>query len=386
MRGVVKSSNLRNRKTTAANTRNNGAPIISMAIVNLCLKQIEVAQARPHFIEKRGGRACVVGRDVSRNAAQPNKETTMKPFKLIGLAVVCILLYSHPLTAQKPKSPTADEIKKMQAMVAEDFLDALQSMKDYLIDKNDQDFQNAHSKFIAVDSLISFLEKGSKSKLDTSDLPKIKQAASQFKDFTLTKMTELAERGEKARFSFGGRTAILSKDGEAPLVVYLTIAKSFGDNLLSKMSNIFFSHTWKTGAGTFKMRACAYRSWQERFTEIGLGDKYKVVVINMTNKLGRDVSLNPMVDKFTILTSNGRQFHNSDVDFDDYSALERLPEENQQSVFTKVINIYDGADTPVIVLFPASVPDSENWARIIFDSAMGAFGESLSKGSLTKEK
>jgi len=310
----------------------------------------------------------------------------MKPHRLFCLAVVCILFYSNPLSAQKARPLTADDTKKMQITVTENFLDALQSMKDYLIDKNDQDFENARSKFVAVDSLITFLEKGSKSKLDTSDLPKIKQAATQFKDFTLDKMNELAERGEKARFSFGGRTAVLSKDGEAPLVVYLTIAKSFGDNLLSKLSNIFFSYTWKTGGGTFKMRACAYRSWQERFVEIGLGEKYKVIIINMTNKLGRDISLNPMTDKFTILASNGRQYHNSDVDFDDYSALEQLPEENQQSVFTKVINIYDGADTPVIVLFPASVPDSENWSRIIFDSAMGAFGESLSKGSLTKEK
>jgi len=310
----------------------------------------------------------------------------MKRRNALGLALLLFLIFSLPLLAQKSKQLSTADIKKMQMKVAEDYLDALQSLKEYLIDKSDENYETFRSKLSSSDSLIAFLEKSSKSKLDTENFPKLKQSLDKLKELTLDKLQEMAERGEKARFRIDNQTAILSKDGEAPLLLFLTFSKMPADNLLTKLTNVFFSNTWKSSSGTFKMRACAYRSWQEEFDKIGLGEKYKVVVINMTNKLGRDVSLNPMTEKFTILTANGRQYHNSDLSFDDYSAVQGLREEDQQSIFTKVINIYDGADTPVIVLFPASIPSPEEWTRIIFDSAMGTFGESLSKGSLTKEK
>lgn len=308
----------------------------------------------------------------------------MKRVNYFGLALLFVL--AVPLSAQKSKQLSSDDVKKLQIKVAEDYLDALQSLKDYLIDKSDEDYETFRSKLNSSDSLIAFLEKSSKSKLDAEYFPEIKQSIEKLNELTLDKLKEMANRGERARFRIDNRTAVLSKDGEAPLLLFLTFSKLPADNLLTTLTNVFFSNTWKESKGTFKMRACAYRTWQEEFHKIGLGDKYKVVVINMTNKLGRDISLNPMTDKFTIISTSGRQYHNSTLDFDDYSATQNLRQEDQQSIFTKVINIYDGANTPVFVLFPASVPSAEDWARIVFDSALGSFGESLSKGSLTKEK
>jgi len=51
----------------AYNTPNNDAPSFDMAKLKLDERTIVVAQARPLLIEKRGGRACVVGRDVMRH-------------------------------------------------------------------------------------------------------------------------------------------------------------------------------------------------------------------------------------------------------------------------------------------------------------------------------
>jgi len=310
----------------------------------------------------------------------------MRERNILGLALLLLLVFSLPLLAQKSKQLTAADAKEMQIKVAEDYLDAIRSLKDYLIDKSDESYEAFRSKLNSSDSLMAFLEKSNKSKLDTEDFSQLRQSIDMLKGLTIDKLKEMAGRGEKARFRIGNETAILSEDGEAPLLVILAGFKIQADKLLTELTNVFFSHMWKSSSGTFKMRACAYRSLQEEFEKIGLGEKYKVVVINMTNKLGRDVSLNPITDKFTILTTDGRQYYNCDLDFEDYSLVKGLPEEDQQSIFTKVTDIYDGADTPIIVLFPASVPSPEKWSQIIFDSAMGTLGKSLSKGSLTKEK
>lgn len=308
----------------------------------------------------------------------------MKQSKVLIIASFLLMGFTLPLMAQKTRDLPGDEIKKKQADVAQEFLRGVNSLLDYLVTKSANDFEVSHSSFLSTDSLITLLEQQGKSKLDSIYLPKIKKHAISLKDYSLAIMRTMENQGEKSEFSFGDRTAILSRDGEAPLVTYLFIIKSYGENLLSDMTNVFFSYTWEVSGGIFEMRACNYGSWQKKFNEIGLGQKYMVVVINMTNKLGRDVTINPMTDKFIILTNKGRQYLNSDPDFDDHIALRNLPEEDQQSIFTDVMTIYDGADTPIIVLFPASARSADTWSRIIFDSAVGTMGESLPKGSLTK--
>jgi hypothetical protein len=77
MHGTKSSGALQGRPRTP-NTPNNDAPSFDMAISNLCERQIEVAQARPLLIEEYSGRACVVGRDVRRNAQSPERFVNIK--------------------------------------------------------------------------------------------------------------------------------------------------------------------------------------------------------------------------------------------------------------------------------------------------------------------
>jgi hypothetical protein len=54
-------------KTAAANTPNNDAPSLLLAMMKLCEKQVVVAQARTSLLGSVVVRACVVGRHVIRN-------------------------------------------------------------------------------------------------------------------------------------------------------------------------------------------------------------------------------------------------------------------------------------------------------------------------------
>ena len=96
------------------------------------------------------------------------------------------------------------------------------------------------------------------------------------------------------------------------------------------------------------------RSWQEELSDGGLGDRFMPLVVRMTNKLGRDVVLNSSIEKITIITSTGKQFQNVDPDFDTAMKLEDLQDEEKQMIFDKVIQIYDGANASVVLLFPSS--------------------------------
>jgi len=309
----------------------------------------------------------------------------MKRVIIFPIAFILFLCFtSHPLTYEK-KTLSGDKVKSIQIEMSNICIQAVETMTDYIMTKSQEYFQEAKKKFVITDSILSFLQTYCTAITDTSTIRSLKSASEMVCKLTIQELEDLANKGEKANLNFGGRTALLSKDGEAPFLIYLSIVENMAQNLIDKLSTIYFSNTWYFPKGTFKMRAYLDRKWQEKFDRIGLRDKFVAVTFQMTNKSGKDIDFNPFTEKFTIITTDGKQYQNIEPAFEDFLALGDLSEDDKQIIFDKVITIYDGANTPIVVLFPAKARPVDSWLRIVFDTSLGELTGSLTKGKLTKE-
>jgi hypothetical protein len=303
----------------------------------------------------------------------------------ILFVIASLILIVCPNTfAQKEKKDSKIDVKSLQLRGADSLLTGVNQFIDYLIAKRDSSYFEAQRNLNVADSIFEKLLTCCSSSTDTAKLSQLYRALEKATSISLTDLQEMAE-GRRVNLQFDGRIVELSEQ-EAGLFTFLKILGARTEDFVKDLATIYFSHVWSTGKGYFKMRAHVDQSWQEKLINIGLEDKFLPVIVQMTNKLRRDVVLNPFTEKFTILTSTGKQFRNVDVDFDTQIILEDLTDEEKQLIFNKVMEIYDGADTPIVILFPSSVPSPGNWLRIIFDSSVGEYGESLSKGNLNKEQ
>lgn len=310
----------------------------------------------------------------------------MKRIIILQIAFILFLCYTSQTLSYEKKSLSKDKVKSIQIQMSNLCIQAVESMTDYIMTKSPGYFEEAKKKFVITDSILSFLQTCCTSVTDTSTIRSLKSASEMVSKLTIQEIEDLANKEEKANFNFGGRTALLSKDGEAPFLIYLSVVKNMAQNLIDKLSTIYFTNTWYFPKGTFKMRAYLDRKWQEKLDRVGLGDEFVAVTFQMTNNSGKDIDFNTFTEKFTILSTDGKQHENIEPGFDDILALGDLPEDDKQIIFDKVITIYDGANTPIVVLFPIKVLPVDSWLRIVFDTSLGELTGSLTKGKLTREQ
>ena len=303
----------------------------------------------------------------------------------IFFVIVAFVLIAYPETfAQKDKKDSKVDVKNLQLKGADILLNGINELIDYLIARLDSSYYEAQRNFNIADSIFAKLLDCCSSSADTAKLNEFRRSLSTLKEMSLDELQKKAQ-GNQINFMLDGRNAVLTKE-EAGLATFLKILQAMTNDFKEDLTTVYFSHVWRSQKGRFRMRASIDRSWLEKLNNLGLGDKFIPVVVLMTNKLGRDVVFNPFTEKFTIITSTGKQFQNVDPDFDTAIKLEDLQDEEKQMIFDKVIQIYDGANTPIVLLFPSSVSSPENWLRIVFDTSLGEYGESLSKGKLNKEQ
>lgn len=298
---------------------------------------------------------------------------------------VSLIFITCPETfAQKDKKDSNVDVKSLQLKGADSFLDGVNEFNNYLITKRDSVYFNAQRNFSVADSIFGKLLACCSSSTDTAKLLEFHGSLAKVKSISLEDLEE-ARLGPKINLELDDKIVQLSQE-EAGLLTYLRILKVRAEDFIEDLTTIYFSHVWSNDKGYFKMHAHVDRSWQEKLRVVGLRDKFIPLFVQMTNKLGRDVVFNPFSEKFTVITSTGKQFQNVDPDFDTQMMLEELPDDEKQMIFDEVIQIYNGADTPIVLIFPSSVSSPENWLRIVFDSSLGEYGESLSKGNLNKEQ
>jgi hypothetical protein len=171
----------------------------------------------------------------------------------------------------------------------------------------------------------------------------------------------------------GGKIA----DRVGPTMLSMTIVKIKAQNYLDDQMPAFVA-SWTLKGGTFTMRAGSSSEWQGKLHTLGLGDRYVPLRVEMKNGSSRDIEFNPLVDRFVVVTREGKQFNTIALaaDFELHQALAPLPEEDQQLLFTQVRTLYSGSEQPMIVLLPSAAAP-ENWRAAVYESAMGAAGGSL---------
>lgn len=290
---------------------------------------------------------------------------------LIALLVLSPVV-ARPVFGQESLSAQSNSSKQMQIEACQNYLGALQALKDFFTTEANDDYALAHSKSLSSYNLIAFLQNQTdQSTIDTVYLPNIKEGDDLIRKISLERLREIVESGNDAgaMIFFGG------------LNIYANDARE----LIDKLSIIYFSCTWKSKRGNLRMRAFEAPSLLRQFDDAGLTQVVKPITLNIRNKLGMNILLNPAESEFTIFTSDRRHYASLSATIRGLS-FEDLPYGTRQSIFDTTFDIPDGADTSVVLLFPVDIPSPKLWKRIVVNSKVAELERILSKRSLIKEQ
>ena len=255
----------------------------------------------------------------------------------------------------------------------------------YLETKDTTYFAQAVQAFVLADSLFGKLVSCCAKDADTSSVDLIRSMAKREAHVTIEEIDTASSDSQKQQLHAYGVTYVVS-EREAAHLTYLIIGDIKCQDIASRNAlKTVLLKKWSAGGKSFEMKASTTKGWQTLIEKVGLKSRYFPVEISLINDLGRDVQLNPMLDKFTILTTDGKQYSNVEPDFDASIAMSNLTDQQQQMIFDKVIDVYDGGKVSIVVFFSANLPAEDLWNRIIFDPTLGEIGEGLSKGVLIRQ-
>ena len=309
-----------------------------------------------------------------------------------GTAIALLLLASLPLAAAPSRLPVAragnpsDKAQRTQAFAdaCDLMLDGIDLVETYIFKRHEKAFTDAQAKFAAAETAFATLLKTApatpaEARKDLEDLLK---SARTYVGMTASDLNERLAKGKRRRFeSSAGDVASLGEDGAAALLLGLGIHTAIVESMAEKYGRLTYAHTWQQGAKQVTFVAMHDAAWDAKVANVGLG-RYIAVRVDMENRSGRDLQLNPMLHKFTLVTATGRQFANVAPSFADFRALENLGKADRQQVYDALFPVYDGATTPLVLLFPRVAFDEEPWKAIVFDSTFGATGGGLTKARL----
>lgn len=334
----------------------------------------------------------------------------MKFYKVVFLSLLLHFSNTTTVTAQKDVQPNPSTVKRLQVEAFMTSIDALEVLLDGLKTGTLlEEYELLRFHIDSADSVLNILEKCCKSKIKQgtsfgyTPYTITKTTIENLKILSIDKIVDLLYPEEEIKIHFlneeGGSITILSKED---LLFWASLKKSICKVRLNILTSVCFSHNWKFSKGSLKMETCAERVLQENLTKIGLD--YMPIRVFITNKSGFDVRLNPIVDKFTIVDEFGRQFPNINPNMEEIELISKISDGSKifGGGMIDVIDIYDGANESVILLFSESTlspnkpmpiaerisasklwyPIVEFWSHIVFDSKIE---KTLQKGILRKE-
>lgn len=239
----------------------------------------------------------------------------------------------------------------------------------YLESQTEQNYIHFKKVLSSLDSLYVVLKRECDPKIDQEHLRDIAKGIGFMKKFTIANVQNMSEENKHT-------------------YVLLSIGSKYGIQMcIDEYSDIIasFGYKWKYNKESFFMLAVCSKSVEGKFAETALANRFYLVNVIMVDSLNQDVDLDPQTDKFTIITDLGVQYRNIVLSPADQILVDvSLDEENKQALFNKVITIYQGAITPILLLFPSSVPSPDTWLRIVFESRANTHTHLLKKGILTR--
>lgn len=138
-----------------------------------------------------------------------------------------------------------------------------------------------------------------------------------------------------------------------------------------------FRYTWNWGKDkSLVMTFFTSVEWNAFLSRKGLASTFTAIKVELKNSSRQDLSINPVSDYWTIITKSGTPFKN--VNAPDYAvatAVEELPQAERQKLFSGNLDIFDGTNSYIIVLFPQEVGEVSNWKRVIFSSSFSVLGK-----------
>jgi len=185
-----------------------------------------------------------------------------------AFSLLCVL--SSIVFSQEKDKRIIEDYRKNQLKACDNFLAAIEALEDYLVKKRIDDFDIFNSKISTCDSILSIIENSLTNENYTENFEVLRKGVSGLDGCTLESLHDLANKGEKERFKlYDGRIAYLSKEGEIPFSIWLTIAKVKGDQVFKELTGFSRLKTtmqssesdWK-GQQYTDMYIAKLRSWK----------------------------------------------------------------------------------------------------------------------------